>query len=142
MISTAGIDGNRPLERLRRSPSRTAAGGDFARHVDGGTAVAAGGVGGLGTVAGLDILLGIQEVGDDDGERRRSTARYGEDLLDRLDALRGHLLGGAVPLDELQALAQTLRGQQRRSGDETLDAVVADIELRVEVEIAKLQSPR
>jgi hypothetical protein len=143
MISTAGIDGNRPLGRLRRAAGRSAAGGgEFARHIEGETAAATGGTCELGGIAGLDTLLGIQEVGDDEHERRRSTHQYGEALLDRLEALRRELLAGIVPLDRLTALAQTLRGRQRRSGNEDLDAVIADIELRVEVEIAKLHDPR
>lgn len=143
MISVAGIDGKKPIERPRRSGGRAAV-SDFARHVDAGAEapVAVGSAGALSGVAGLDALLGIQEVGDDDGERRRGTCRYGEELLDRLEQLRYRLLAGAVPLDELKILAQTLRAQQRRSGDEALDAVIADIELRVEVEIAKLHATR
>ncbi len=144
MISTAGIDGNRPLDRLRRAKERASAGADFAQLLgaDGECPATAAGTRAVADLAGLDALLGLQEVTGDDGEPRRAACRYGTELLDGLEGLRRQLLCGAVPVEDLTELAQTLRARDWRSGDDALEAVIADIELRVEVEIAKLHIGR
>lgn len=140
MINTAAVDGSRPAGSVRRTRGHGAGGGDFAKYVDGEPAAAPAGTAPLANVGALDVLIGIQEVGDEEGGRRRTARRYGDELLDRLDRLRRHLLAGVVPAAELTMLAHALRSQARRSGDAALDGVIADIELRVEVEIAKLRS--
>lgn len=88
-------------------------------------------------LATLDAILMLQ--GDDSSaERRRRSARRGQDLLDALDGLKAALLGGAVPLQELGRLTSGLAAASVASGDPTLDGIVAAIELRAQVELAKL----
>ena len=61
----------------------------------------------------------------------------GEDLLDRLDELRLGILTGRFPKEKLAELAQRLRQKREQGVDPALDAILAEIELRAEVEIAK-----
>lgn len=91
-------------------------------------------------VVSVASLLSIQEVPgrSGDGERAR-LVRRGGDLLDRLDDLRLALLAGVVPHDRLSALADALRTERAASGDARLDQIVAEVELRAEVEVAKLE---
>lgn len=94
---------------------------------------------GAAPLASLDALLALQEL-PDRTERRRRALRRGHDLLDQLDELRLALLDGAVPLSTLQGL----RGRLRQRGDlpdddPRLAALLGEIELRVEVELAKLE---
>ena len=63
---------------------------------------------------------------------------HGNDLLDRLEQLRMSVLTGAISKDRLQELARTMRERKVQSDDPRLNDLVAEIELRVEVEIAKL----
>lgn len=94
----------------------------------------------LRTVGGIDALLALQGVDDKTERRRRSVAR-GRAALDALDELKVSLLTAGpdgTMLNRLRALSQTLKEQ---SGEAGLDTVLAEIELRVEVEIAKL-TPR
>lgn len=88
-------------------------------------------------LATLDAILMLQQE-DDPRERRRRQARRGSDLLDGLDRLKAALLTGAVPLRDLEALANRLGTGSAATGDPVLDEVVAGIELRVKVELAKL----
>ena len=70
--------------------------------------------------------------------RRSSAAAF---ALDALEELKIGLLGGTLSqstLSKLQSAAGTLKGS---SGDAGLDSVLDEIELRVEVEIAKM-APR
>ncbi len=93
-------------------------------------------------VGGIETLLAIQGVGDTlDKEQRRRWVGYGEDLLDKLEELRHGLLVGIIPKDKLIALAQMVRSRRDNVGDPRLAAILDEIELRAEVELAKL-SPR
>ena len=90
-------------------------------------------------IAALDGMLAVQEVPDvlDERSRKQSIDR-GAQLLDRLDSLRLRLLEGAIPKDQLGELARLVRARKRAVEDPRLRDIIDEIELRVEVEIAKL----
>jgi hypothetical protein len=90
--------------------------------------------------AGVDGILAAQTVSDpnDEAGRRRSRQMArGEDILDRLDELRMGILLGRFSKEKLAELAQRLRQKREQGGDPALDQILAEIELRAEVEIAK-----
>jgi len=93
-------------------------------------------------ISGVDALLMVQQV-DNSVERdtRRRLVRRGEELLDGLEDLRHGLLMGDIPKEKMMALAQMVRSRRENCGDPRLGALLDEIELRVEVELAKL-SPR
>ncbi|PWR19791.1 flagellar assembly protein FliX [Zavarzinia compransoris] len=101
-----------------------------------GEAEAAAAPAGVGPLGGISALFALQEV-DADGERKRA-ARRGNDLLDRLEELRLGLLLGHVSRDRLEDMLALVRSRQEQFTDPRLAAVLADIELRAEVELAKL----
>ncbi|MEL0106268.1 MAG: flagellar assembly protein FliX [Rhodospirillales bacterium] len=87
----------------------------------------------------VESILSIQAMQDTgDEESRRQAKHYGLDLLDRLDEIREGLLIGAIPKDQLVELAQAMRQKRRQSDDPQLNQIIDEIELRAEVEIAKL----
>jgi hypothetical protein len=87
---------------------------------------------------GVDALLAMQEVGDATDEKaRRQASRYGEDLLNRLNVIQDALLMGAIPKDTLMDMAKKLRSGRVKVQDPRLNGILDEIELRVEVEIAK-----
>lgn len=92
------------------------------------------------SLAGLDAILTLQGQGEQPGERRRRFAKRGHDLLDGLDRLKASLVMGRVPTRELQAIASRLSERAGTSGDPRLDGLIADIELRAAVELAKLSA--
>jgi hypothetical protein len=85
----------------------------------------------------VDGLFALQEVADELSGRRRAAAR-GSALLDRLDELRLGLLSGTLPRAQLEALRQLAREHGPTADDPKLAAILSDIELRVAVELAKL----
>ncbi|GAB3454290.1 hypothetical protein GCM10027396_31730 [Insolitispirillum peregrinum] len=90
-------------------------------------------------LSGLESLLAIQAV-DADGSnrgRRRMIAR-GEELLDRLEDIRRGLLLGTIPIDRLSKLSEMVRSKRDSGADPELAALLDEIELRAEVELAKL----
>ncbi len=94
------------------------------------------------TLAGLDAILTLQTNTDTPEERRRRSAKRGSDLLDGLDRLKASLIMGRVSTRDLQAIASRLAERAGVSGDPRLDGLIADIELRAAVEIAKLSAAR
>ncbi|MGY2046917.1 flagellar assembly protein FliX [Methylobacterium sp. JK268] len=94
--------------------------------------------GGAVPLAGLDAILTLQGQGEDRAERRRRSAQRGHDLLDALDRLKAALLGGRVGTQDLKTIAARLAERAGSSGDPRLDALIGQIELRAEVELAKL----
>ena len=95
---------------------------------------------GLRSVGGIDALMALQGL-EDPTERRKQAVRRGRVALDALEELKVGLLGGMLSqatLNKLKSAAGFLKGS---SGHDGLDAVLGEIELRVEVEIAKM-APR
>lgn len=92
----------------------------------------------INSVASMDNILAIQEVGDaTEQENRRVLYQHGEDILDRLAEIQREILGGGISKERLQNLAQMLRNRRQNIDDEDLLEIIDEIELRAEVEIAK-----
>jgi hypothetical protein len=92
------------------------------------------------SVAGLtslEALMALQGVGDALEARRKSVKR-GRQLLDTLDELKADLLLGRISEGRLNQLL-ALVGQARERSEPGLDAVMDDIELRAQVELAKFE---
>lgn len=85
----------------------------------------------------LDSLLAVQANGDAT-ERKRRQAKRGQDLLDGLDRLKVALLSGRISVGELERIKANLTARREATDDPRLDEVLAAIELRAAVEIAKL----
>jgi hypothetical protein len=126
-----------PLRTVAGAPRREAPGRSFSLK-DGAPAKTS--VASAAPLATMEAILALQGE-DDPAERRRRALRRGHDLLDGLDRLKAALLGGDVPAAALTELAALLRRSGEATGDPGLDDVIAHIELRVGVELAKL-SPR
>ncbi|MFN4310442.1 MAG: flagellar assembly protein FliX [Ferrovibrio sp.] len=91
-------------------------------------------------MAALDAMLTIQAVDEQTGGRqnRQRAFRRGSTLLEKLDEIRHGLLEGRIPAARLQSLAQALRSEKMAVEDPQLAELMAEIELRCEVELAKL----
>jgi Class II flagellar assembly regulator len=99
----------------------------------------AAGVASAAPLATMDAILALQGEGEGDaGERRRRSMQRGNDLLDSLDRLKAALLSGRVSVADLQAIAARLAERREASGDPRLDDLLLHIELRAQVEMAKL----
>lgn len=87
--------------------------------------------------AGIDALLAMQGIEEDPAERRRRSVQRGKGALDVLDDLKLRLLAGKVDQSTVSRLREAAANLKSSSGDPRLDAVLSEIELRVEVELAK-----
>lgn len=91
-------------------------------------------------INGADALLAAQMIvsDDDEQERRRQLFKHGENLLDRLEEIRLGLLAGSLSKDRLIEIARMVRERRFNADDPRLQEIISEIELRVEVELAKL----
>jgi hypothetical protein len=128
-------------KRARKSgeSQRTSSGGfaDILGQVDAGAE--AGLVDAPTSLTGVDSILAVQAINPDAGSAaRQRMAQRGEDILDQLDDVRVQMLSGAIPKAKLTNLAQLVRSKREEGVDPRLSAILDEIELRAEVEIAKL----
>jgi hypothetical protein len=93
------------------------------------------------TIGGLETLLALQGV-EEPGEKRRRAVKRGRNALDALDALKLGLLSGTLDTGALARLKSAASGLSEATGDPGLDNVMAEIDLRVEVELAKIGMPQ
>jgi len=85
---------------------------------------------------GIDALLAMQGIEDPVEKRKRSVQR-GKRALDVLDDLKIALLSGNFGTSTVSRLREAAANLKSSSGDPGLDTVLSEIELRVEVELAK-----
>jgi hypothetical protein len=120
------------------APKRAASGtfsldaGQEGRPVSGNTAPR--------SIGGLETLMALQAF-EEPTERRRRAIKRGRTALDALDALKLGLLSGSLDAGALARLKSAAAELGERSGEPGLDSVLAEIELRVEVELAKIGMP-
>ena len=119
---------------------RAAASGGFSVATEETTSPTSTPAAALRTIGGIDALIALQSDDEPAGRRRRAVKR-GRIALDALDELKHELLAGTLGPSTLQRLRSAATELKGASGEAGLDAVLAEIELRVEVEIAKL-APR
>src|SRR3954452_207874 len=86
--------------------------------------------------ANIDALLAMQGV-EDSVERRKRSVQLGRGALDVLDDLKIGLLSGNLQTATVNRLRDAAANLKSSSGDPGLDTVLSEIELRVEVELAK-----
>ncbi len=87
--------------------------------------------------ANIDTLLALQGVEEDPVERRKRSVARGKGALDVLDDLKIGLLSGNFNAATVSRLRDAAANLKSSSGDPGLDSVLSEIELRVEVELAK-----
>lgn len=94
-------------------------------------------VGATAPLANIDALLALQEAPTSTEGRSKGLLRANV-MLDSLEELRRGLLLGRIPLSKLQSLANAARERKSNVNDSALEEILTDIELRAEVELAKL----
>jgi hypothetical protein len=132
------IDANRPVGAgAIRKDAKTGKSSDFADNLSVQSQESPAPAAAASSVASIDALFALQEVPDATQERKRQLKR-GDKMLERLEDLRRGLLLGTISQDKLTELAHLAREGSRSVDDPRLREVLEEIELRAEVELAKL----
>ena len=91
------------------------------------------------SVSGVHTVLAAQEYSFASGrDERKNLEDWGNNILNSLDEIRHGLLIGAIPRDQLNRLAQMLRDRKAIINDPQIIEIIDEIEIRAEVELAKL----
>lgn len=130
------IDGTGRITTANRSGTAGKASGETFRPEGGQASARAKQTSAPIAAGGIDALLALQAV-DDATTGRRKAVKRANLLLDALEEIKGDLLAGLVSEGRLNRAIALLQ-QAKTQVDPELEAVVADIELRVRVELAKL----
>ncbi|MET0606031.1 MAG: flagellar assembly protein FliX [Beijerinckiaceae bacterium] len=133
------IEQRTPVAQGAAAKPRTGAGPKFTPDSAGASRAAA--PTHAGGLIGLDAVLALQTDPEAGRERRRRAMRRGHELLDTLEALKIGLLSGRVSAKDLSRLSRQTQEAASSSGDPAIDGLLAHIELRAQVELAKL-APR
>jgi hypothetical protein len=136
------IDPTRPAGAApAASPTGPARGGDAGFVIPKDTTPSLAQTAGLKAAGGVLAPLGVlalQGLGDDRAQKRARQVRRGHDSLDALERLKLGLLEGRAP-GEVRATLHRLFKERDETGDATLDHIMEDIDVRVAVELAKLE---
>ena len=126
--------------------AKAGASGDFAAEVDRlnetADATLTDGPEQVSGVLNVGGILAAQSADDAGGvpdyNERKRRAQRGTDILDKLEDIRRGLLMGSIPKDQLANLAHSMREKRERGADPIISRLLDEIELRAEVELAKL----
>ena len=78
-------------------------------------------------------------MSDEEGlARRRQVLKRGYSLLEKLEEIRDALLMGYISKDKLIEISRFVKENKNATDDEKLNEIIEEIELRIEVELAKL----
>ena len=141
-MKVSGFDPIKPAGGAKRTSASSASGGvrfadllALAASEEAPPPVAASDV---GATAALSNLLAMQEITEEE-VRRKKLMQQGRNMLDSLENLRHQLLMGQVPMHTLRDIARNIAVQKQFVSDPKLMELMADIELRAAVELAKLE---
>lgn len=96
-------------------------------------------VGGSAGISITDAIFATQMISDEEEkEIRKKLIKRGQTLIEKLEEIRDALLVGYIAKDELINISRMVKEHQIESQDPKLQEILAEIELRVEVELAKL----
>jgi len=137
----SGPSKSTPSERKKTVKSPAGSGEAFSSALEGtGQSESAASTRPSGPVASVDALLALQTSPEGGSDARAQGFARGHGLLDLLEEVRRGIVLGAVPKEKLRQLAELARSQREEFTDPHLGGLLDEIELRAEVELAKLEA--
>lgn len=112
---------------------------DFSQFITSGGAESTSSVSTTQSIAQLDALLAVQEVEDplQKQAKKKAKMRAGA-ILDKLDNLRLKMLTGGLTVGHMVDVADVVASHRDKIDDPQLTQIMDEIDLRAQVEIAKL----
>lgn len=122
-----------------KSVKKSGGGESFSAYLSQSMKSASQQVGSASGISVADAIFATQMVnGEEEREIRKKLLKRGQTLIEKLEELREGLLLGYVSVDELINISRMIKETPVQSSDPKLQELMAEIELRVEVELAKL----
>ena len=130
---------NKTTELSAGKTKKTGSGESFASYLQGVSKQENRAVSAAAGIAVTDAIFAAQMINDEERrERRRQAVKRGFTLLEKLEEIRDALLLGYISKDRLIEISRFVKERKTNAEDEGLNGIIAEIELRVEVELAKL----
>ncbi|MGH1375717.1 MAG: flagellar assembly protein FliX [Alphaproteobacteria bacterium] len=123
----------------KSSSSNNDADVDFSQFISSGGAEATSSASTTQSIAQLDSLLAVQEVEDPLQKQAKKKARMRAGaILDKLDRMRLKMLTGDLTIGHMVDVADVVASHRDKIDDPQLTQIMDEIDLRAQVEIAKL----
>lgn len=134
------FSGNVAQTQRKKKTSESSSGGfaSFVSAADDDSVADTASIRASASITAPSSLLGLQEVSDEEVARKQDV-RSGFMSLDALEELKMDILTGVVKPATLAHIQKQIAYQRQQSQDPQLNAILDDIELRAEVELAKLE---
>ena len=114
---------------------------DFSQYINLGGAQESTGAAATQSIAQLDVLLAVQ--GADDPAARAAKKRVRErasNILSELEKIRVCMLTGSLTVGHMIDVADVVAGHRDKIHDPQLTALMDEIDLRAQVELAKMRA--
>lgn len=137
MINISEINKNKELSSNK---TKKASGGDsFSAYLKDSFRGENTAVSGTSGISVTDAIFAAQMVNDEEEKAmRRQMLKRGSSLIEKLEEIRDALLLGSISKDRLIDISRFVKDRRQLGNDERLNEIISDIELRIEVELAKL----
>lgn len=112
---------------------------DFSQYMSGGAAETQSSAA-THSIAQLDVLLAAQSVENPTERAAKKRARVrSENILDKLEEVRVAMLGNQLTVGHMIDVADVVASHRDRIHDPAMTAILDEIDLRAQVEIAKMR---
>ena len=123
----------------KKTKAASSANGSFRDLVVGGSQEAAT-AGAAQSIAQVDALLAVQGAEDPtDRAARQQVRRRAGSLLDALERIRTAMLAGTLTVGDMVDIADVIASHRDKIADPQLTALMDEIDLRAQVELAKMR---
>ena len=90
-------------------------------------------------MSAADAIFAAQMIGaEEEKQLRKKQIKRGETLLEKLEEIRDGLLRGYMSKERLIEISRFVNERKLEAQDSRLNDIIDEIELRVQVELAKL----
>ncbi len=125
--------------KTSKKSSTSADSTDFSQYINKGSSESAS-VSTNNAISKVDALLAVQAA-EDPTERaaRRKMQERGDKILDNLEKIRLRMLGGNLTVGDMIDVADVIASHREKIQDPRLTDIMDEIDLRAQVELAKMQ---
>lgn len=130
---------NKTTKSATSKPKKSSSGSDFASYLGKSSSSGSVAVNSTSAVSINNVVLAAQYASEEEENKKKEfLIKRGKDLLSKLVSIRDGLFSGYISMDKLVSISRFVKEQKVVVEDDILNEIIAEIELRVEVELAKL----
>lgn len=134
-----GPKGAQSASKSKKSSSSSSEGVDFSQYVNQGSQETAG-TATAKSIAQIDALLTVQSVDDPAGRAAKGRMKVRSDtILQELEKIRIAMLCGNLTVGHMIDVADIVASHRENIQDPALTAIMDEIDLRAQVELAKMR---